>query len=221
MDVPENSWEDLEKAAADRVAWRNRVQVLKKAARRSTKPVERTAATTTTHQIHSQRFNFFIPKKPTAKDKDKHKKKPKKKTLSDKAARDAHYRRLNAPAITHEKKVKFFSNHNHNDPLQSRPAPPPPSLTLPPLPTWEVAAAAVFSDSSSNSDLLGSSKFDGSNNSDADFLPNSNRLLFRQSTPTRATTTTTNNINNNTRATTATTTPATTATNNNNNSNNK
>ena len=58
MDVAEDSWEALQKAAADRDKWRERVLALKKAARLTTrKPQEKKADTTTTHPVR-QRFTF-------------------------------------------------------------------------------------------------------------------------------------------------------------------
>ena len=59
MDVNETSWEELQKAAADKHRWRARVHSLKKAEHLTTKKEQKAKpADRTTHRIHKQRFTF-------------------------------------------------------------------------------------------------------------------------------------------------------------------
>ena len=58
MDVVEDSWEALQKAADDRDAWKLRVRRIKDLARATTKSAKRREAATVTHQLQSQRFTF-------------------------------------------------------------------------------------------------------------------------------------------------------------------
>ena len=157
MDVAETSWEALQKAAEDKDGWRARVHTLKKAARGVMTKKSKNKPTTTTHQLHSQRFTFFHKQ---TKKRDK-----KTKKTSNAAARSAHYDRLTAPAVAQEKMHKLLSGHT--------PAhrPTPTITSLPPIPTWDTAVAAVFSDSSSYS-TCGTPTYDYDSN--ADFIPKCN-----------------------------------------------
>ena len=58
MDVVEDSWEALQKAADDRDTWKLRVRRIKDLARATTKSAKRREAATATHQLQSQRFTF-------------------------------------------------------------------------------------------------------------------------------------------------------------------
>ena len=84
----------------NREVWKKSVNEIKGEARATTKPTKKTVPATT-HQLQSQRFTFF-----PAKRKAKPAKQPKK--LSDNAARDGFYKRLNAPALSHAKVEAFF-----------------------------------------------------------------------------------------------------------------
>ena len=65
MDVDEDSWEALQKAADNRDAWRVRVRKIKDEARATTKAKKRQAAATATHQLQHQRFTF-LPQQPSS-----------------------------------------------------------------------------------------------------------------------------------------------------------
>ena len=146
-------------------------------------------------------------------------------------AKKAFYARLNDPAIAHAKESNFFNARSLPSKHQHTPRP----QTA--LPTWDEAAAAVFSESSSGSnDMTETHSYD----SNADFLPSNYRpLQLRQhhspqtprtpntSTPQRQATKNNasdnaidNNTNNNTTNTISTITNNNTTTNNNKNNNN-
>ena len=190
MDVTETSWEALQKAADDKDGWRARVRTLKKAARGVVSKKSKIKSVSTTHQLHSQRFTFFQKK---AKKRDR---KPKKKT-SNAAARTAHYDRLTAPAVAQEKMYNLLCGH-----LPAH-KPTPTTTRPPPLPTWDTAVAAVFSDNSSFS-TCGSPTYDYDSN--ADFIPKSNFPPWAEAAPSHnpqtpirsIATTTLNNTSSNT-----------------------
>ena len=130
MDVPETSWDALLKAADDKNGWRQRVRAIKMEAKTTTRPGKPTRRTETTEHPHlRQRFTFLPPNV-----------KPKKTTkkLSNEAARDKYYAQQNEKADELQQRINFFQPRQRD--AQQR-------FTLP---TWDVAAAAVFDSSSSS-----------------------------------------------------------------------
>ena len=162
MDVAEIRWEDLEKVVSDRDKWSARDRALKNTTRATIKERKRQTTVTITHRLHKQRFTFFTRTCKTSEQQIKKKQKKKKQNkMINEATRETRYERINAPAITHEKKTNSFLNNHHQHQRLS-----PTSKTV--LSTWETTVVAVFSDNS-NSSVFDMNDYN--NNSNTDFIP--------------------------------------------------
>jgi hypothetical protein len=194
MDVDIEDWNMLTKAAEDRDAWKARVAVLKAAAQRSTKPKPpgRRPAYKNRNNAPKERFTFFpsATAQPTASAKATTSTttttttKRATKKLSNVAARAAYYERLTNKTAGHETRQQVSTRAGHDNSKTTK-------TTI--KPTWDLAAAEIFSSSCSGSYSSWYNSYNGDshngdshiyNDSRTDFLPQHNSAVFcRNHTP--------------------------------------
>ena len=173
MDTGKNSWQELQRMAKadNKKTWRIKVNELKLAAQRTTKP-RRAKANSYVHRNNAPKTRFTFKTAAARPTKDNGKKKKKKKASSNEAARAAYYQQLTKKADDYEERLHFFEKRKRENDKQTTPAWE--------MPAWNLAAEAVFSSSSSSS---GSDLSWNTDNSDADFQPKHNStILYRKQT---------------------------------------
>ena len=140
MDIEEDDWTRLQMQARDREGWRDKVYVMKVAARRKTAPLPavktREKNTTATTHIRT-RFTF---KSPTMQNNSKTSK-TKQKKQSNATAREEAY------AVQIQKADDYQTTQNCFDPRPKRRSQ---ARSINPWPTWEQAKREVFSSSYSS-----------------------------------------------------------------------
>ena len=158
MDVDIADWDELQKAAKDKDAWRARVGVLRAKAQRTTKP-KRTKAPTYAKRQNAPRARFtFFPQTAKAVKKKKTK-------TGNVEARAAYYKKQMDKADDLEKMQRLLGRGNDDDHNNRT------MKTTNKVPTWDTAAAEIFSSSCSGSDPGWEKSYNSNNDSGGDFLP--------------------------------------------------